>query len=462
MSKLLHGALALTAGVGLLLTVGTVWGPQRAAADAAPESAPAQTAPSSAAQAYDGTRLIQQGEYLAHAADCVACHSAPGGAAYAGGRGMGSPLGVMYSTNITPDPDTGIGRYTLQDFDRALRAGIARDGHHLYPSMPYPSYSKVSDADIAALYAYFMKAVKPVHQPNRPDDIPWYYNVRWAMPLWNMVYLHNGAYQNDPGHDAQWNRGAYLVQGLGHCGACHTPRGRLYAEAALTQQGREYLSGASLDNWSAADLTGDAAFGLGRWSEQQIVQFLKSGHNDQGTAFGSMIDAINYSTQFLTDQDNQAIAHYLKSLPPAHPDTPQSWNYDPATEQALNASQYRAAGSLNYVTYCAGCHRRDGRGAAPFIPALAGNPAVLDPDPVSLINITLNGSAPVVVSGDPDFYRMASFRSLLDDQQIADIISFVRTAWGNQAAGVNASQVGQLRATTDPVQVEELNLLRMR
>ncbi|HLK71181.1 MAG TPA: cytochrome c [Steroidobacteraceae bacterium] len=406
--------------------------------------------------------LLPQGEYLAHAADCVACHSAPGGAAYAGGRAMGLPMGSLWPTNITPDAETGIGNYTLQDFDRALRRGVARDGHHLYPSMPYPSYAKLADADVAALYAYFMLGVKPVHQLNRAPQIAWPVSMRWLMVLWNLFFLDTHPYQNAADHDAQWNRGAYLVQGAGHCGACHTPRGWLFQEKGLSQSSRSYLAGAPLDNWSAADLTGDGAYGLGRWSEADLVQFLKTGHNASGTAFGSMIDVINYSTQFLSDADNVAMAHYLKALPPAHPDAPQSWHYDATSEAALDQLQFSARGSQIYYQYCADCHRRDGSGQAPYIPALAGNPAVLDSDPVSLINITLNGSAPLVVMGNPDFYRMASFRGLLDDQQIADVMSYMRSAWGNSAGAVSAQQVQALRSKTNPVQVEELNLLRMR
>ncbi|HEX4023271.1 MAG TPA: cytochrome c [Steroidobacteraceae bacterium] len=440
MSKFLRNVAALT----LLLVIGAPLGHT----DAAPAAADAS--------------LIQRGQYLAYAADCVACHSVPGGAAYAGGRGMGLPLGTVYTTNITPDPQTGIGRYSLQDFDRAVRAGVARDGHRLYPSMPYPSYAKISDGDVAALYAYFMKAVKPVHQANRPAQIPWYLNIRWALPVWNLLFVENGSFQATASHDAQWNRGAYLVQGLGHCGACHTPRGWLFEEEALTQNKRVYLSGASLDSWSAADLDGDATYGLGRWSEADLVQFFKTGHNAGGTAFGSMIDVINYSTQYLTDADNAAIAHYLKSLPPAHPDSPQNWSYDPATAAALVNLQFKAPGSLIYYQYCASCHQRDGKGQAPFIPALAGNPAVIDSDPVSLINITLNGSSPIVVAGDPDYYRMVSFRGLLDDRQVADVLSFMRGAWGNGAAAVTPGQVAALRTRTDAVHVEELNLLRMR
>jgi mono/diheme cytochrome c family protein len=286
--------------------------------------------------------------------------------------------------------------------------------------------------------------------------------MRWVMAIWNAFFLDTHSYQNATDHDAQWNRGAYLVQGAGHCGACHTPRGWLYEEKALSDRGSDYLAGAPLDNWSAADLTGDGVYGLGRWSETDLVQFLKTGHNASGTAFGSMIDVINYSTQYLSDADNAAIAHYLKFLPPAHRDAPQTWQSNPASATALNQLQFGARGSQIYYQYCADCHRRDGSGQAPFIPPLAGNPAVLDSDPVSLVNITLNGSSPLVVAGNPDFYRMASFRGLLDDQQLADVATFMRSAWGNSAGAVSPDQVRSLRTTTGAVQVEELNLLRMR
>jgi mono/diheme cytochrome c family protein len=440
--RFLRNAAALT----LLLAIGVPF----AHTDPSPPSVPADP------------ELVAKGEYLAHAADCVACHSAHGGAAYAGGLGMGSPLGTIYATNITPEPETGIGLYTLQDFDRALRRGIARDGHHLYPSMPYPSYAKISDADIAALYAYFMRAVKPVRQPNRPTAIKWPLSIRWPLAIWNLLFLDEQPYKSASDHDAQWNRGAYLVQGLGHCGACHTPRGWLFQEKALTESKPAFLSGAQLDNWSAADLAGDSAFGLGRWSEADLVQFFKTGHNAGATAFGSMIDVINYSTQFLTDEDNGALAHYLKSLPPAHPQAQQGWSYDPAATTALDNSQFNAPGSLAYLQFCAGCHQRGGKGNAPYIPALAGNPAVLDPEAVSLINISLNGSSPVVIQGTPDAYRMIPFRDQFDDRQLAEIVSFVRASWGNKAAAVTPGQVAGVREKTDPVRYYELDLLRMR
>lgn len=401
-----------------------------------------------------------RGEYLAHAADCVACHTTPGGAAYAGGRGMASPLGTIYATNITPDKETGIGQYTLADFDRALRQGIARDGHRLYPSMPFPSYAKISDADIAALYGYFMNSVQPVSRQNRATDIRWPLNTRWPLAIWSWLFTEPGVYEARADRDAQWNRGAYLVQGLGHCGACHTPRGWLYQEKALTEAKGAFLAGASLDDWSAVDLTGTQTHGLARWSEAEIKQFLQTGHNSTGAAFGSMIDVINYSTQYLTDADNTAIAHYLKSLPAAHESA--GWSADATTTRTLDGLDYSAPGSQPYVAYCAGCHGRNGAGSPPYIPALAGNPAVLDPDPVSLVNITLNGSSPIVVGERPDVYRMVPFRTALDDRQIAEVVTFMRGAWGNKAGAVEARQVAELRGRTAAARYYEVDMLRMR
>src|SRR5215469_11026336 len=229
-----------------------------------------------------------KGEYIARAGDCIACHSVRGGKAFAGGLRMGTPMGVIYSTNITPDPDTGIGNYSLADFDRAVRAGVAKDGHRLFPAMPYPSYAKISDEDVQALYVFFMKEVPPVKQANKPSDVS-----RWPLAFWNAIYRPKGVYAARADRDAAWNRGAYLVEGLGHCGACHTPRGWLLQEKALDDRSGDYLQGAELDGWSAPNLRGDLRTGLGGWSQDEVVAFLKSGHNDKGVAFGSMLDVVN-------------------------------------------------------------------------------------------------------------------------------------------------------------------------
>jgi mono/diheme cytochrome c family protein len=399
------------------------------------------------------------GEYVARAGDCVACHSVPGGKAFAGGLKMGSPLGAIFSTNITPDPETGIGNYTLEDFDRAVRQGIAKDGHRLYPAMPYPSYAKLTDEDVKALYGFFMKEVPAVHQANKPSEIPLLLGFRWPLALWDIVFTSGGSYVAKPEHDAVWNRGAYLVQGLGHCGACHTPRGIAFQEKALDDSNATYLSGALLDAWLAANLRGDQRTGLGQWSEADLAEFLKTGHNRDGTAFGSMIDVVNNSTPYLSDADIHAIAVYLKSLPASGDQ--QAYAYDDATTTALRGGHATAPGAATYATRCASCHGLDAKGFAPYLPPLAGNPTVLGGDPSSLINLVLNGSTPLVVKGAPDAYRMPQFRLQLSDQEIADVVTFIRGGWGNRASPVTAAQVADLRKSTDPTS-DAVVILKMR
>ncbi|MFZ1922457.1 MAG: cytochrome c [Xanthobacteraceae bacterium] len=414
----------------------------------------------SAARADETTSPPQsRGEYLARAGDCVSCHSAPGGKAFAGGLKMGTPLGAIYSTNITPDAETGIGGYSLADFERAVRGGVAKDGHRLYPAMPYPSYAKLTDADVAALYDFFMKQVPPVRQANKKDEIPATLDFRWPLAIWNLLFTTSGSYVDKPGHDADWNRGAYLVQGLGHCGACHTPRGLAWQEKALDDSSPDYLSGAPLDGWYAADLRGDVRTGLGAWSKADLIDFLKAGHNRGETAFGSMIDVVNNSTPYLSDADLNAIAVYLKSLPATS--TQQAPAYDDTTAAGLRSGHDSQPGASVYTGTCANCHGADGKGFTPYIPALAGNPIVLGDDPSSLINLVLNGSNPLVVKGTPDAYRMPQFREQYTDQEIADVVTFIRNGWGNKAPAVTAAQVGELRKTTDP-NSDRVIILKMR
>jgi mono/diheme cytochrome c family protein len=406
-----------------------------------------------------GGSQATDGEYMARAADCVSCHSIPGGKAFAGGLKMGTPLGAIYSTNITPDPETGVGKYSLADFERAVRQGVAKDGRHLYPAMPYPSYAKLSDADVAALYRYFTKQVRPVHQENMKSEIPGWLSFRWPLAFWNYFFAPSGSYVAKPGHDAAWNRGAYLVQGPGHCGACHTPRGVAIQEKALDDNGSSYLAGAELDAWYAPGLRGNMQTGLGTWSNKDVAEFLEHGHNRVGSAFGSMIDVVNNSTSYLTEGDIGAIATYLKSLPGTS--TQKAVAYDNATTVALRNKPTAQVGSAVYAGTCASCHGSDGKGFTPYMPALAGNPVVLDHDPSSLINLMLNASNPLVPKGIPDAYRMPQFRQLLSDQDIADVLTFIRNGWGDRAKPVTAAQVAKLRKSTDPTS-DRVIILKMR
>ena len=398
-------------------------------------------------------------EYLARAADCVACHSIPGGKGFAGGLKMGTPVGAIYSTNITPDPETGIGRYSLADFDLAVRYGIAKDGHHLYPAMPYPSYVKLADVDVVALYRFFMQQVPPVHQANLKSEIPALLSFRWPLAFWNFLFAPSAGYAAKSDHDAVWNRGAYLVQGPGHCGACHTPRGIGMQEKALDDSSANFLAGAELDAWYAPSLRGDMRTGLGTWSTTDIGEFLEHGHNRVGSAFGSMTDVINNSTSYFSGSDIQAIAVYLRSLPARSAQQPVA--YDNATTDALRDRPATQPGAAIYASDCASCHGFDAKGFTAYMPALAGNPVVLDENPSSLINVVLNGSVPLLAKGVPDAYRMPQFRQQLSDQDAADVITFMRNRWGNQAPAVTAAQVAKLRKTTNPSS-DQVIILKMR
>ncbi|MDI6936077.1 cytochrome c, partial [Serratia sp. Se-PFBMAAmG] len=303
---------------------------------------------------------VKQGEYLAKAGDCAACHTAAGGQPFAGGLKMSTPIGAIYSTNITPDKTHGIGDYSYDDFVKAVRGGVAKDGSSLYPAMPFPSYAKISDSDMHALYDYFMQGVKPVSQENRKSDIPWPLSMRWPLAFWRWTFADDRTYALVAGQSAQWQRGAYLVQGLGHCGSCHTPRGIGFQEKAMDQNSKGYLTGGTLEGWHAPDLTASPAAGLGSWSEQDIATFLKTGANKQGAAFGSMTDVIAHSTQYLSDEDLNAIAVYLKSLPAA--DNTAAPQVSDATSQALFKGDVSQPGAQVYVAICAACLRTDGKG----------------------------------------------------------------------------------------------------
>ncbi|WP_336407010.1 c-type cytochrome [Gallaecimonas mangrovi] len=423
---------------------------------------PASPFKSSDAAPLNSQAWIDRGEYVARLGDCVACHSTADSKPFSGGLKMGTPLGAIYTTNITPDSATGIGQYSLSDFDRAVRHGVAKDGHHLYPAMPYPSYQKLSDDDIKALYAYFMHGVKPVTQANKASEISWPMNMRWPLAWWNLLFTDGKAFTPTSGKSAQWNRGAYLVQGPGHCGSCHTPRGVAMNEKALDETSNRYLSGALLDGWYAPSLRNDPNRGLGRWSEQDIYQFLKTGRNDHAVVFGSMTDAFNNSTQFMSDDDLRAIATYLKSLPANPEQDDKPWQYDNSTQQALTAANRgQVAGAQHYAEKCGFCHGLDGRGKKPWIPPLAGATSMLIAAPDSAINVVLNGSGRVGAGGLPDAYRMPPYRGQLNDAQLAKLLTFVRSSWGNSGGKVSAGEVKALREHTNPASID-LIILQMR
>ena len=390
--------------------------------------------------------LIKQGEYLARAGDCVACHTAKDGKPFAGGLPMETPIGTIYSTNITPDK-TGLGDYSLEDFDKAVRHGVAKNGSTLYPAMPYPSYASVNETDMKALYAYFMHGVAPVAQENKESDIPWPLSMRWPLTGWRWMFAPAVEdYKTTAGEDAMVSRGAYLVEGLGHCGACHTPRALTMQEKVLSAgEGSAFLSGsAPLEGWIAKSLRGDHKDGLGSWSEEQLVQFLKTGRSDRSAVFGGMSDVVTHSMQYMTDNDLTAIARYLKSLPANDPDD-QPHQYDKQVAQALWNGDDSKPGASVYIDNCAACHRTDGHGYTKVFPALAGNPVLQSEDPTSLIHIVLKGGTLPATHTAPSTFTMPGFAWRLSDQEVADVVSFIATSWGNKGATVQASDVMALR-----------------
>ncbi len=406
---------------------------------------------------------LSHGEYVARLGNCVACHSIPEGEPFAGGLKMAVPLlGAIYTTNITPDPTTGIGNYTFEDFDKAMREGLAKDGHRMYPAMPYPSYAKMSQQDMTALYDFFMNEVEAVNLANQPSEIPGWKSPRWPLALWNMMTVDDDPYMVDMNQSEEWNRGAYLVEGLGHCGACHTPRGLIMQEKALNSTDSDFLSGAPLDHWSASSLNSDINSGLGRWNEDDIIEFLSTGHNRFGTAFGTMVEVVNNSTLHMSDNDLNAIAVYLKALPAVNEVNDVPYSYDGSDAIQLLSLDFSKTGAQTYYTYCSNCHVTDGSGYYPNQPPLAGNPVVLDPDPSSLINITLNGSLRVVSENGPDVYDMPHFSQLLSNQEIADTVTYIRNAWGNSASNITAAEVEEVRVATDPTSNDDIYVLRMK
>ena len=382
---------------------------------------------------------VKRGEYLSTLGDCAACHSTQGGKAMAGGLELKTPFGKLYSTNITPDKQTGIGNYTFEQFDRAMRKGVAPDGHNLYPAMPYPSYAKITSEDMQALYAYLMKGVEPVAQANKPNEMKWPFSIRSGLTLWNKLFLDDKPFVAEKAKGEQWNRGAYLVQGLGHCGSCHTPRGIAFQEKAMSQDGKNgnlFLAGSTVDAWHAVGLRDI-------WTVRDIVEFLKTGRNQHATAYGTMTEVIGLSTQHFSDQDLEAIAVYLKSLPADH----QQSKGTPKTAfapQPAGVKLYKTAGGLGYDQFCSTCHRKDGLGVTGLFPPLAGNRSILSEDPTSAIHVTLSGWKSAATKGQPRVVGMPEFGNLTDEE-LADIITFMRTTWGNQASHVTASQVKAVR-----------------
>lgn len=394
------------------------------------------------AQAADDASLIKKGEYLARLGDCMACHTVAGKADYAGGLAIESNLGTIYSTNITPDKQHGIGNYSEQQFSDAVRKGVLPDGSRLYPAMPYPDYAKISDEDLHALYVYFMQGVKPDSEQPPETKLSFPFSQRWGMRFWNWAFTSDKPFQPIGGASAQVNRGAYIVESLGHCGSCHTPRGLGMNEKALDSSDDRFLAGGSLNNWEVPSLRG-----VPRWSEQEIVDYLQTGRNDKAAVGGEMTSVVEHSSSHMTDADLQAIAAYLKFLGGNPPLQAYDVQAQQKTEAKLTAAQNLSEGERLYLDNCGACHFVTGKGAPGIFPELDQATIVNAQDPSGLIHTILAGAQQPSTEKAPSTLAMPPFAYRLTDDEVAQLATFIRQGWSNHAPAVTKEQVADVRKT---------------
>ncbi|MBL8645410.1 MAG: cytochrome c [Rhodospirillaceae bacterium] len=397
-----------------------------AAAEAGPADAPAPDP-------------LAKGKYLAAAGNCISCHTAPGGEPFAGGVAFVTDFGTLYSTNITSDATAGIGGWTLEQFTRAMREGIDNDGVHLYPAFPYTAFTKIGDEDMAELFAY-IKTIPPSSGVPPANEMGFPFNQRSLMAVWNALFFEPARFTPDTAQSAEWNRGAYLVEGLGHCGACHTPRNLLGAEKAdAALSGGTYLdevTGGAVRPWYAVNLT-PSQNGLKGWTQDNIVTYLKTGHGTRVGSYGPMNEVITGSTMHLSDADVNAMAVYLKSLKPIENGVTQTI-----------AEKDQRAGETLYTIHCGTCHLPTGLGSTPgseLGAPLVGSAVVQGNDPSTLINIILNGTEVITPAPAKGWKNMKAFGNLLDDDEVATLANYLRTSWGNQGGKVTPAQVAKQR-----------------
>src|SRR5450432_1492655 len=371
---------------------------------------------------------LRRGQYLVAAGDCMSCHLREGGEPLAGGLGLDTPFGVIYSANITPDKETGIGDWTSDQFYRAMHDGIDDEGKNLYPAFPYPWFRLASREDDDAILA-FLKTTPAVNYTPPKDNLTFPLNFRSMVKAWNLLYLGSHELESDASQSAEWNRGAYLANGLGHCGGCHTPKNALGADKIKLE-----LHGATLDNWVAPDLTGNDRTGLGAWSVDDIAEYLRTGRNARAGAGGAMADVVTYSTSLMNDADRHAIAVYLKSRP-ASPNNAHD-QPDPGTMRR---------GAAIYSDTCSSCHLEDGVGQPRYFPPLGRNAMLQQADPTGLEHLILAGGRIGTSLSRRSPLSMPSFAWKLSDQEIADVCTYIRNSWDNQAPVVSVADIRDAR-----------------
>lgn len=395
------------------------------------------------------TDRIKRGEYLARAADCVSCHTTEGGEPFAGGLPFKTPMGTLYSTNITPDKETGIGKWNDEEFMRALREGKGKHGENLYPAMPYTSYTLITDEDVQ-LIKEFIFSLPPVKRRDRRDEMTFPFNIRLGLSAWKLVNFDNRRFQPNEKMDDKWNRGAYLVEALGHCGECHTPRNII-----MGMKADERYAGAMLDGWHAFNITSDKAAGIGSWSQDDIVNYLRSGHAaGKGGAAGPMAEVIENSSRHLTEADLQAMAYYISIIEPKNPDKETrgrtTWGSIDQSVDTLRGKSFQAAnvdGARLYLGNCASCHRYSGAGTEDgYYPSLIKNSSIGAATTNNLIMVILNGVQRRTNEGE---IFMPAFASNLSDEEIAKLASHVLQQFGQPALKVADDDVKKLRHIAD-------------
>lgn len=433
MKKLLNIVIGLVALV-ILIVAAMIWIPH-----ARIEPKP-MTEPESAITA-------KRGEYIMRASDCLGCHTASDGKPFAGGLELDTPFGTIYSTNITPDHDTGIGDYALDDFRSALYDGVRKDGKNLYPAMLYDHYRFLSEADVCSMYKYFMEEVEPVNNKPPATALTFPFNQRWGVRAWSWIALKSP--ELEPVSDEkQINRGAYLVKGPAHCAGCHSPRNALMIVEGMTEADDSYLTGGELEGWSVPDLRSKDSVS-GKWSAEQMAHYLVTGRNDYASSVGAMGATIDHSLQYLDDDDAMAIALYLKHLSGTmDADTPSPLDDEEVTdtEQLLTRAQPSMSdGAGLYLDNCVGCHFVDGRGAPEVFPALDDNVLVTADSPAGLIDVILHGAKLPSTKKRPARLRMQGHAWRLNDEEVAELATFIRQGWHNNASAVSANNVAPLR-----------------
>ncbi|NMM10884.1 MAG: cytochrome c [Polaromonas sp.] len=388
--------------------------------------------------------LIARGAYLARAGNCASCHTARGGQSYAGGRGIETPFGTVFTSNLTPDEKTGLGSWSSAHFWRAMHNGRSKSGRLLYPAFPYSNYTQVTREDSDALFAY-LGSLPAVAQPNQHNTLRFPYQSQAALAVWRALYFSPGVYQPDASRNAEWNRGAYLIKGLGHCSACHTARNALGA----TSEGLDLAGGLiPMQNWYAPSLTSPHEVGVGDWDRAHIVSLLKNGVSARASVAGPMTEVVLRSTQYLSLEDLGAMAQFLKELP--KPLTRSDALDAPTAAAPTTSSATAAKGTKLYEHYCAQCHGDAGQGVANAYPALAGNRAVVMKSTVNLVQIVLNGGFSPATEGNPRPFGMPPFVLVLGDNELSAVLTHIRNSWGNQASEITALEVNRIRANRAP------------